>query len=226
MGFGGDRFPIIAATAILAVACAAHRPLPSTESAPAHSWYWVDLRAGWRVRVVTPVLKSGGHLVKAGPLNGTTENGDRRQLSARAPGTATIDLKTGKDFIGYEVSLYSVKARRSGGVRVAFRSAEINMAGEKMSRPHSVAPLFRSAQDGRFVRILHLAWGNHGDHDAAILVAGGRDSLKALTRKVESDPSACVSSLQTSCSWIPAGIAVIPERKESAGSNGRWVAAY
>ncbi len=226
MGSVGARFPIIAAMAILAASCAAHKPLPPTQSPTAHSWYWVDLHAGWSVRVVTPVLKSGGYLVKPSSFNGTAGNGDSRQLPDRTPGTATIDLKAGKDFVGYEVSVYSVKARRGGRVRLVFRSAVINMAGERISQPHPIAPLFRPMQDGRFVRILHLAWGNHGDHDAAILVASGRDSLEALTRKVEFSPSACASSLQASCSWIPVGIAVIPERKESAGGKGRWVAAY
>jgi hypothetical protein len=222
----GALIPILAAIAILATSCASHKVLPPTGAPPPHSWYWVDLRAGWRVRVVTPVIRSGGHLVRGEPATIHRESRESVEAPGQTPGAATITLKTGKDFIGYEVSIYSVKSQTGGGVRVVFRSAVINIGGKKTARSHPIVPLFRSPQNARFVRVLHLAWGSHGDHEAAILAAAREDSLDALTKAVESHPSACVTGIDTFCSWIPAGIAVIPEHRKGAGSNGQWTAAY
>jgi len=49
--------------------------------------YYIDLEPGWRLRVVTPILKDGGYVVKT-------------QGETVEPG-----------FLGYEVSFYDVRAR-------------------------------------------------------------------------------------------------------------------
>jgi hypothetical protein len=222
----GAAVPILAVIVIVAVSCAPHKVPPPAETVPPHSWYWVDLRAGWRVRVVTPLTKSGGHLAKAEAATSLGETRENVQSPGQAPAAATIELKAGKDFIGYEVALYSVKAQREGGVRVVFRSAVITIRGKKTARPLPILPLFRLPRDDKFVRILHLAWGSHGGHNAAILAANRRDLLDALAKKVASGPAACVISADSYCSWIPAGVAVTPERWKRAGGRGRWTAAY
>jgi hypothetical protein len=222
----GTPIPVFAAIAILMISCTPHKVPPPAEAPTQHSWYWVDLHAGWRVRVVTPVTKSGGYLVLAKSLTGTVKSGEVLQVSRREPGAATIDLKAGKDFIGYEVSLYSVKSRRGGGLRILFRSAVINKVGKKTARPNAVLPMFRLSGNDRFVRILHLGRGSQGDHDAAILAAGNQDWLDSFANKVALDPSACVISADGYCWWVPAGVAVIPEHKKSAAGGSQWTAAY
>lgn len=213
--------------AILTASCAPHRvPLP-TEASPPHSWHWIDLRAGWRVRVVTPITKSGKFLVKAGTPPVAHEPSGSARSPQHAPGTVVNNFKAGKNLIGYEVSFYSVKPRRGGGVRVTFRSARAIFGGKKVGQPHPDLPLFRLPRNDRFVRILHLARGSHGDHDSAILAASSREQLEVLTKNVEVHPSACSKSAESLCSWEPAGVAVIPEhKKKSRGGNRQWTPAY
>jgi hypothetical protein len=222
----GAPIPVLATIAILAISCRPHKVPPPAEAPTAHSWYWIDLHAGWRVRVVTPVTKSGGYLVVAEPVASTFKSGEVLQVSRQAPGAATIDLKAGKDFIGYEVSLYSIKSRRGGGVRIRFCSAVINEEGKKTARTQPVLPMFRLPGNDRFVRVLHLGRGSHGDHDAAILATINRDSLDSLAKRVARDPSACVTRTDGYCSWVPAGVAVIPEHRKNAAGGSKWTAAY
>jgi hypothetical protein len=221
----GTPIPVFATIAFLAISCTPQKVTPPAEAPPAHSWYWVDLHAGWRVRVVTPVTKSGGYLAMAGPFTETVKSG-AFQVSRRKPGAATIDLKAGKDFSGYEVSLYSVKSRRGGGVRILFRSAGVNQEGKKTARLHPVLPMFRLPGNDRFVRVLHFGRGSHGDHDAAILATNNQNLLDSLAKKVALDPSACVIGADGYCGWVPPGVAVIPEYKKSAAGGSQWTAAY
>lgn len=222
----GAMFPFLPAVALLAASCALQNVPPPAEAPPPRSWYWVDLHAGWRVRVVTPVTRSGGYLVVANPHVGNGESSTQVQMMRSAPGAATVNLKAAKDLIGYEVSLYSVKSQSGGGVRVTFRSAVINNGGKKAAQPRPVFPMFKLPGDDKFLRILHLGWGSSGDHDAAILAASNPNILDVLARNVALDHSACIIGRDSFCSWVPAGIAVIPEHKQSAGGKSPWTAAY
>ncbi|HTV54990.1 MAG TPA: hypothetical protein VMI06_08735 [Terriglobia bacterium] len=184
-----------------------------TSLVPATSPNWIELRPGWRVRVVIPMLRSGGYIVKTKPLR---VSGPPSLNAANE-----ITLSAGKDFIGYEVSWYSVKARRGGGVRVTFDSSEIHRQGQVVHSRRTIMPLFRLPRDARWVRILYLIEGNpvHPvDHAAAILAADRPDVLEAFTHRVQSDHSACRIGRHLFCSWIPRGIAVIP-KPESAGQG-------
>ena len=210
----------------LATSCAAPKVLPPTAAVPPHSWYWVDLRPGWRVRIVTPVIKSGGYPANRPTSFAGGQSVKHAQSQDHTPGATATTLKTGKDFTGYEVSFYSAKAERGGGVRVAFKSAVVYESGRKKEHRHPIVRFFQLPPGDQYVRILHLAVGNHGDHDAAILAAAGREVLGGLTNRVEADSSACVVAANSYCSWIPAGIAVIPERKGNTGGKRGWTAAY
>lgn len=212
--------------ALLLGACALHQVRVPTQVTPHRSWNWIDLQPGWRVQVVAPVVRSGGHLAEGRPLIRQSESQRNDQASAQKPGSVTITLKTGKDFVGYEVSLYAVKPRRSGGVKVVFRSAVIHQGTKKMDRPHPIVPLFRLPRKDSFVRILHLAWGNYGDHDAAVLAANRRSLLDAFTKKVQYRPTVCGNAQSVYCSWIPPGVAVVPQRRKHTARGSEWVPAY
>ena len=222
----GAWVPVFATIAILVISCTHHKVTPPVEAPTPHSWYWVDLQAGWRVRVVTPLTKSGNYLVLAEPVVGTLKSGEGLHASRPEPGAAAIDLRAGRDFIGYEVSVYSVRSRRGGGVRILFRSAAINVGGKNKAHSHPVLPMFQLHGEDRFVRVLHLGRGSHGDHDAAILAASNRDSVDSLAKRVALDPSACVTMSDEYCSWVPAGVAVIPEHRTNAAGGNQWTGAY
>ena len=219
-------FTIFAVIASLGASCSPHKVSPPAETPPPHSWYWVDLRPGWRVRVVTPVTRSGSFVVNPEPVPAANQSSGSAQTSHHSGGKAVINLKAGKDLIGFEVSLYSGKPRRGGGVRLAFRSAVLNKSGKKAYRRHPLLSLFLLPRNDRYVRILHLARGSHGDHDAAILAASSREYLQVLTKNVEFHAAACAESAKSFCSWVPAGVAAVPERKKKNGEGSQWTPVY
>lgn len=185
---------------------------------------WIDLRPGWRVRVITPIVSEGGYVVKTTPLEEQTTDGEaseRRFPSA----TNAIVMSATTNLIGYEVSLYSVRPRRGGGVRVVFDSAEIHKKEQLTRSRRPIEPLFQFARSVRCVRILHLSRGTH-DHNAAILAADRRERLEVLTRQVESDPAECRLGQDALCSWIPPGIAAIPESWKNIAGHGQWEPAF
>src|SRR5882757_4847722 len=100
--------------ALLLVGCATRRSHPATAGINNGSSGYVDLQPGWWIRVVTPVLKSGGYKLQ---FKGEQQEGNKIVVSA------------GDDFVGYETSYYSVKERKGGGVRVKFSSAAITKQG-------------------------------------------------------------------------------------------------
>ena len=204
------------------VTCGGPRPKVAIPTTPVHaaSLDWIDLQPGWRVRVITPMLASGGYLLKTEPAPAQSVDADASRAIERE-----ITLSTGKDFTGFEVSLYSVKPCRGGGVNVIFDSAEIHKPGQVTRSRQPILPLFRLPREMRWVRILHLARGGH-DHDSAILAATGRDALEALTPQVQSDPSACKPAGDAFCSWIPLGIAAIAESRRDGQAKGQWVSAF
>lgn len=168
---------------------------------------YIDLEPGWRLRVVTPILKSGGYRLKA---TGETSGGN------------SVTLSVGDDFLGYEVAYYAVRARDG----VGFVSAEITRDGHITPQPQPVAHLFQLPRGVRHVRLIYLVRVSQADHDMAVAAAKDMGDLEALTRRVEADPvGECHSGQDAFCGWIPAGIAVVPERQETIGGAVQWVPA-
>ncbi len=188
------------------------------------SYEWIDLQPGWRVRVITPVVPGGGYLVKTTPISEQAAGG--RVSEIRSPSAANaIVVSANSNLIGYEVSFYKVKPRREGGVRVVFDSAEVHKKEVVTRSLQPIDPIFQFTKAARCMRILHLSRGTY-DHKAAILAANSLSALEALTRKVESEPAACQQGPQVLCSWIPPGIAVIPESWRGSDGQGQWEAAF
>jgi hypothetical protein len=218
------RFAACAILAATLLSCT-RPPVTPPSSAPriSSSPYWVDLRAGWRVRVVTPILKTGGYVVKTSPAPADKSGQVRTKLSPARNGSAVVSLSAGPGFVGYEVSRYAVTRRRGGGVRLTFLSATVHKKGKAASARQPIKPLFLLPKQDRWVRILHLIRVSRADHDCAILAASRRNLLETLTLRVRSDPSACKSGPLTFCAWVPLGIAVIPQAKRRVNGKEQWV---
>jgi hypothetical protein len=186
------------ALTVFLVACAAHRPEPAPRIFVDRSY--VDLQPGWRIRVVTPVLKSGGYKVTTEEVKGSD---------------GTVQLRTGADFVGYEVDYYSVEAARAGGVVIRFVSAELRTNGSKRTKKaEPLVPLFTLPVDASYVRLLFLTRVSPTEHDEATLGASSIANLDLLTNKVETNPAEnCKTQAEGTCSWIPEGISVQPEKK-------------
>ncbi|MCU1274358.1 MAG: hypothetical protein JWO48_1789 [Bryobacterales bacterium] len=190
-------------------ACAPRRVQVPTPAATEPSDY-IDLRPGWRLRVVTPILRSGGYRLQP--------------VDQQASGN-TITVSTGTDFLGYETAYYAVRAR-GRGLRVEFSSAEISQDGKTALHPQPVAHLFQLPRNARYVRLIYLLRASKADHDMAVVGATEMDALDVLTHQVQADPSSgCRSDSRSFCSWIPAGIAVRPEVQTDVDGVNQWVPA-
>jgi hypothetical protein len=185
---------------LLLAGCASPRPYVPTPvgAALSRSPDYIDLSAGFHVRAITPILKSGGYQFR--PQQQTAEGN-------------TVTLSVGPDFLGYETSHYEVKPRRGTGVEVVFTGAEVTKDGVTTPQPRSIAPLFQLPRSARFVRLIYLIRVSEADHNMALAAADRVETLEALTRQVKADPTnGCKSSGRAYCSWIPEGIAVRAER--------------
>jgi hypothetical protein len=183
-----------------------HTPAPAAAIQPVNPGY-IDLEPGWRLRVVTPILKSGGYR-----LNFTDET----------TSVNTITLSPGDDFLGYEVAYYAVKARHG----LEFASAETTREGRTAPQRHPVAHLFQLPRGARHVRLIYLVRASRADHDMAVAAAKDMDALDALTRRVLANPmDACDVGGGAFCAWIPAGIAVVPQIPKTIDGATEWVPA-
>jgi|SRR5215831_2360985 len=179
--------------ACILMGCPARRPRPgwADVAPPRASDSYIDIQPDWRIKVITPILKSGEFLIDS-------------QYSKSS--------KVGPDFVGYEVAYYAAQPRPGGGVSMHFSSAELFRDGKGTRTPRPTFPLFKFPPDMAFVRILFLTRVSEADHDQGILAARSLAELDDLTRRVERDPEQnCTTAEVAICSWVPLGIAVRPQ---------------
>jgi hypothetical protein len=172
---------------------------------------YVDLQPGWRLRVVVPILESGGYKVRTEEVRSSD---------------GTVSLQTEKDFLGYETDYYQVNSPGDGKPVVSFESAEFTGIDRKKSRkPKPAMLLFAFPDSFGYVRLLFLTRVSENQHDAAVLAASTLAALDVLTPKVESSPLGnCSAQPEGLCSWIPEGIAVQPEKRDPQNSKA-WIPA-
>lgn len=171
---------------------------------------YVELRTGWRLCIVTPLLKSGGYQVKVAD----------EQVSGN-----TIRFSAGEDLRGYETVFYSVRPEGTGGGRLEFTSAEVTKNGEKVQQPGPHAPLFLLPPNMRFVRLIWTKRVSQADHNMAVVAADEPSALDILTHEVQMGQSTCKSDAHSFCFWVPTGIAVRPEVRRTAGGAEYWAPA-
>lgn len=191
--------------ATLCIACATpHTKVPPAPDGNAFRRY-ADVQPGWRIRVVTPILKSGKYKPELKEI-GTTGN--------------AVELSAGDDLVGYETSYYSVSPGKESGVAIAFVSASNTINGKTTRKPLPLVRLFDFPASARYVRLVFLMRVSVADHNQAILAATNLDELNHLTDEVESDPAAnCKSQGESYCTWVPEGIAVRLEKTDPDHRN-------
>lgn len=171
---------------------------------------FVDLQPGWRIRTVTPILRSGKYLPEFGETAGVG---------------GSAEITTGDDFIGYETSYYTVEPGKRSGVAIAFVSAKATINGKTSGQPQPRVRLFDFSPRAQYVRLVFLTRVSRADHNQAILAASDIAILDNLTQQVEADPAAnCKSQEGSYCVWVPEGIAVRPERPDPAHRR-HWIPA-
>lgn len=195
------------AIAACAAGCAVRKPRAGTDAFVDRSY--VDLEPGWRVRVVTPILKSGKFKIQTEQVHAGEETGA---------------LTVGSDFVGYEIDYYDVVSAQNGsGVAVRFGSAKVisNSKSSKQSQPR--VPLFDLPENVRHVRLLFLTRVSQTEHDQAILGSSSLADMDVLRQKVEASPAEnCRIQPEGICAWVPGGIAVQPEKKTNSGGKA-WI---
>ncbi|HLH02699.1 MAG TPA: hypothetical protein VKX25_08010 [Bryobacteraceae bacterium] len=193
------KFACLAITALLLLAACRKTPVatnvPGAVVNPADMSY-TDLKPGGQLRILVPVLKNGGY---------------QPSLDAMRTEGATITLSA-SNLVGYETSYYAIEARRGGRVRLRFASAEISKDGK--STPEQQAPQlpFPLPEKAQYVRLLYLIRSSRADHNMAIIGAGDRQMLARFTTRLKDDPQACEMVRDVFCTWVPAGIAVRPQK--------------
>jgi hypothetical protein len=170
---------------------------------------YIDLRAGWRVRVVVPILRSGGYIVP---------------MKTRQEGKS-VSVYTGTDFIGYETDDYVVRALRNGvGVRIVFKRAASTIEGKTSKRAVPSLQLFNFSSELQLVRIVYLIRESRSDHDMVILAAADAGVLRKSTEGTISGAAGeCNSESRLFCVQIPSGIGLSLERESRANGQKEWV---
>jgi hypothetical protein len=172
---------------------------------------YLDIQAGWRLTAVTPILKSGGYVLKT-PDKPISNNG--------------FTLSAGTDFVGYEVAHYEVKGPRGGHVSVEFDSAEVTKEGKTQPQPRSIAPIFQVARRPTYLRLIYLIRISQADHNMDVVAARKIEALDAITRQIQMNPAdGCKVDRRASCVWIPDGIAVRAEMLKTVDGVEKWVDA-
>jgi hypothetical protein len=199
----------LAAMLLLALAGCAHRTANGiAKGAPAlrsQDDTFLDLKPGYRLRVITPLTRSGSFRVATAPA------------AATKPGE-TITLRASDDFIGYETAYYSVDGA-GNRLRVPLVSVEQMVDGKPGPAAKPLVRLFELPRGTRYARLIYLIRQSAADHDMAFLGADSLEHLDQLTLAVRADGTTCVRARGLQCSWIPNGLAV---RAEVQGTNGEW----
>ena len=204
-----QKLMLLGVTVAISVAgCAVRKPHEDMGAFVDKSY--IDLEAGWRVRVVTPILSSGKFKMQP------------KEFQAEAK---TVTLQTGGEFLGYETDYYAVSARNGNGVVVRFGASEFTSNGKSSKRSQPLVPLFDLPETVRYVRLLFLTRVSRAEHDQAILGSSSLTGLDVLKKRVEESPAEnCKPRPEGICSWVPAGIAVQPEKRTTTRGKA-WIPA-
>jgi len=200
---------------ILAMAAGCGRksiPVPAPEAAavpqPIHEY--TDLEAGWRLKIVAPITKSGSL--------------DVETQAVKSEGNV-IALKVSDDVIGYETAYWAIEARRGGGVSVRLRSADMTTDGNSVPIASPKRALVRVPDYTRYLRIFYLTRRSDADHNMALTGVGKAEQLESLSRAMRENPDAACASRPNDriyCEWIPTGMAVRPEVPKKVNGVTEW----
>ncbi len=160
----------------------------------------LDLAPGYRLKLVSPILREG-----AGPgasaLATEDVTGSDRKLS--------LTVKTSGDFLGYEISWYGIEAKPSAtGARVVFATAESHIGNEVTTTQRPRTNYFVFPEGAAYYRLFYLTRVSQADHNIAILSAGSRGKLDQMTDAFNRDPEAYVKASPPSCAALPKEVAV------------------
>jgi hypothetical protein len=182
---------------MLTAACLTHKPLPVETAQPVSEMEkpYIDLEPGRTLRVIVPLLQSGGFLPH---LTGEQTEGNTITLSS-------------EEVIGYTTSDYSIEGKKDGKVRLELASTEETREGKTVPNAARRTLPFALPQRPGHIRLLYLIKYSEADHGTAILASERLDTLNAFTPRLIEKPSLCSQGGDVSCSWIPPGVGIRTE---------------
>jgi hypothetical protein len=194
------RFALASVLAVGMTGCVHKGSVPPPATAQSLAPDFLDLEPGWRLRITTPLSR---------PDASTTQ-----EPSA----TGTITLKVPEGF-AYETAYYAIlrgpdrvlsfELVAGTVVREGKPTNEASMLGWKI-HPNIAAPV---------ARLIYLTRLSETDHNMAVIAALNAPALESLTRRIDQSPEqGCISTANSFCVWVPAGVAVVAERMTTAGT--------
>jgi hypothetical protein len=151
----------------------------------ARSSGYTDLRPGSRLRVVSPVFRSG-----TPPDAAVLQEESKVEAS---PGGLTVTAKASPDLIGYETAWYAVEPRpRGAGSRIAPQFAELHHEGEveRENAPRVNHLAFDPTM--AYFRLLFMSRRTESnDHDIVVVAASTQTKLDQKTKALEAGTETC-----------------------------------
>ena len=150
---------------------------------------YVDLIAGNRLQVVTPILRPGSPV----------DTADRPMKVSGTDKSLVVEMEAPPDLIGFETALYDLQPKPAGrGSTIVPVSAQVHVDGKVEAKPGPAANLFRFPPDVGFYRLFYKA-----DQSEILALAATRAGLTA-------DPDSCDRPGGPVCFAIPRGVGVNP----------------
>src|ERR1017187_5183139 len=151
---------------------------------------YVEIGAGNRLQVISPILREG-----ANPDAALLETG---KTAAEGAGL-TVQLKSSPDLIGFETAWYDLHPKSGGrGFTIVASSAEATIKGKVESRTAPARNYFQFAPEMGFYRLFYKA-----DQSEVLAAAGSRATLPV-------DLETCDRPGGPVCLPIPRGVGVNP----------------
>lgn len=169
--------------------------VPNTPNERAADNSYLDLKPGGTLCILVPLLKSKGSVPSV-----VSASREEKIISVAAP-----------DFVGYEVSYYSIKGSSNGIVQLKFKSAEVSRNRRTVQELNPPALPFKLPQRPAHIRLVYLIRASQADHNMAILASKQLPALNAFTKQLKQSPTVCGQDEKVFCTWVPAGVAVRPE---------------
>ncbi len=161
---------------------AAHRLLHANERKTGY----IDLRPGYRVRVVSPIFREGAP--PEADIIANTAN-----VAQTSKHGLTLELRSSPDLLGFEIAWYAVTPRKKGpGAHIVAMSAERHIDGEIERLPTPASNAFPFDPSAGYFRQLFLSrLITTPQHDILVLAGRTPAELESRFERLSRSPGLC-----------------------------------
>jgi len=207
---------MIGTLSLLLIGCA-HRVATPLAEPPSVRLPYLDLQAGWRLSIVSPLETAAipARATDPSSIRSTAEGPPARQQ-------LTLEENAPENF-GYLQAWVEIRASGKG---VRFRTGKARLVRTESTAqgplPQSLREVFPHGEG--VARLLFLTRAAEVEHDMALLQASTVEELDTLTNAIlQGSTSKCTSTKRSSCAWVPQGVAIRAEKPGAGGAAVTWV---